>query len=84
MAIAHKPNLTIDLELLEQENEWARRRKITEAILSNSMGFDFEFEQRPLTKVCLGHVGNGFKNEEPTGEIEYVIRLKYSPHRSKQ
>lgn len=66
----------IDVEKFAKEMEWTRRREIVEGILSFSFGKSFEFEERDITRACVGHVGNGFAHEEPTGDKEFVIRVR--------
>jgi hypothetical protein len=68
------------VDQIDHECEQLRRRKILDCILGKSEGNTFEFEERDLTRPCVGTTMNGFKHEEPTGDKEFIIRVK-NPNR---
>lgn len=61
---------------IDGELEWARRRKVLDAILAFSMGKSFGIEEQDITQRCVGTISNGFTDEEPTGDKQFIITIK--------
>jgi len=70
------PETAVDIAAISADGEWARRRLILEQLLIFSLGRTFEFEERDLYRPCVGHVSNNFTCQEPTGDKEFVIRVR--------
>jgi hypothetical protein len=68
---------------IDRECERTRRMKILDAILERAEGRTFEFEERDITRPCVGTIHNGWKNAKPTGDKEFVIRIK-DPNRREE
>ena len=69
---------------MERNIQQATRSSKVKVILSRlehwlSLAAEIEVVERPTTRPCTGHVGNGFLACEPDGGVEFQVTMQMRP-----